>query len=179
MSPRFSLILISVLLMLGLPAAASASDPLLSGYAGPGGGEQVVLGAGMVGGGGGGTSGGGGSATATADESLRATTPAAAPAPAPSGTGKLAGTPGKRKNGSSAASQHQKMPKAAEAGSTSATSTAVAGAPPVVAYPSRAGAVSRLPISAGGVLALVAAIAVFVLAAMGLRRLISPQVSAG
>ena len=48
---------------------------------------------------------------------------------------------------------------------------APAGAPQAVAYPTRAGEVSGLPISAGGVLALVAAVALFVLAALGLRRL--------
>jgi hypothetical protein len=56
-------------------------------------------------------------------------------------------------------------------GSTTTTTTKTSvGAPQAVAYPTRAGEVSGLPISAGGLLALVAAVALFVLAALGLRR---------
>src|SRR3954466_12220381 len=64
-------LLLALLALLALPIPARAADPLLSGYAGPGSGEQVVLGGETVGGGGGGgTSGGAG---ATADQGLRAT----------------------------------------------------------------------------------------------------------
>jgi flagellar biogenesis protein FliO len=63
------------------------------------------------------------------------------------------------------------MPSAATSTKTTTNKATPAGAPHAVAYPTRAGAVSGLPISAGGVLALVAAIALFVLAALGLRRL--------
>jgi hypothetical protein len=161
MSPRSPLI--ALLILLSLPAASRASDPLLSGYGGPGGGEQVVLGGGTVGGGGG-TSGSGGGAVATGEESLRATTTSSAAAP--SAPAKLTNTPQKRKSPSSSASH----PRTMSNGSTTTAATS-AGAPQTVAYPTRAGAVSGLPISAGGIFALVAAIAVFLLAALGLRRL--------
>ncbi|HEV7494648.1 hypothetical protein [Baekduia sp.] len=151
------------MILLLFPAAGRASDPLLSGYAGPGGGEQVVLGGGMVGGGGG-TSGDG--AAATGDESLRATGGRdAASAAAPNTSGTLTDTPQRRKSSSSPASH----PKTMSSGST--TTNSLTGAPQTVAYPTRAGAVGGLPISAGGILALVAAIALFFLAAVGLRRL--------
>jgi hypothetical protein len=164
--------LIALLILLLLPAAGHAADPLLSGYAGPGGGEQVVLGGGTVGGGGGTSGGKGAAAAATGDESLRATgrrdvVSAAEPA-APSN---LTSTPRKRKNSSSAASQSKTMPSGSATPTTTTTTPAPAGAPQAVVYPTRTGAVSGLPISAGGVLALVAAIALFVLAALGLRRL--------
>src|SRR4051794_839801 len=65
--------LLTTLLLIALPAgAAHAGDPLLSGYAGPGSGEQVILGGATVGGKGGGGSGGTGGAAATARQSLRA-----------------------------------------------------------------------------------------------------------
>jgi hypothetical protein len=156
--------LIALLILLLLPAAGHASDPLLSGYAGPGGGEQVVLGGGPVGGGGGTSGGSGGGAAATGDESLRATAPSAT---APSASSKLTGTPQKRKSPSSSASHSKTMPN----GSTTTTATTPVGAPQAVAYATRTGEVSGLPISAGGILALVAAVALFVLAALGLRRL--------
>jgi hypothetical protein len=158
--------LIALLILLLFPAAGHAADPLLSGYAGPGGGEQVVLGGGTVGGGGG-TSGGSRAAATTADESLRA--PASSSAVAPGTPSKLTEKPQKRKTPLSAASQPKTMPSSATTATTN--KTAPAGAPQTVAYPTRAGAVSGLPISAGGVLALAAAIALFVLAALGLRRL--------
>ncbi len=161
MTPRSPLIALLILLL--FPAVGRASDPLLSGYAGPGSGEQVVLGGGMVGGGGG-TSGG--AAAATGDESLRATGGrGAASAAAPSTSGTLTATPQKRKSSSAAASH----PKTMSNGSTTTKSSI--GAPQIVAYPTRAGAVGGLPISAAGIFALVAAIALFFLAAVGLRRL--------
>jgi hypothetical protein len=158
--------LIALVILLAFPAAGHASDPLLSGYGGPGGGEQVMLGGGAVGGGGG-TSGGSGAPVATGDESLRATVPSSAAAPSTSN--KLTSTPQKRKSSSSSASHPKKtMPSGA---TQTTTTTTPAGAPQAVAYPTRTGEVSGLPISAGGLLALVAAVALFVLAALGLRRL--------
>ena len=161
--------LIALLLLLALPAASHAADPLLSGYAGPGGGEQVVLGGGTVGGGGG-TSGGSGGAAVTGVESLRKQAPSIAVAP---GTpSKLTEKPQKRKSVPSAASQPKTMPSSTTTSSKTTTNkTAPADVPQTVAYPTRAGAVSGLPISAAGVLGLVAAMALFTLAALGLRRL--------
>src|SRR4051794_19630057 len=71
---------ITVLLTLVAAPAALANDSLLSGYGGPGNGEQAVLGSQLVrsgGGGGGGGHGGGGNAATGAQPSLRATAPAA------------------------------------------------------------------------------------------------------
>jgi hypothetical protein len=158
--------LIALLILLAFPAAGHASNPLLSGYGGPGGGEQVMLGGGAVGGGGG-TSGGSGEAAAAGDESLRATSGrGAVSAAAPSASSTLTAAPQKRKRPSSSAAHAKTTPS----GSTT-TATTSAGVPQAVAYPTRAGEVSGLPISAGGILALVAAVALFVLAALGLRRL--------
>jgi hypothetical protein len=154
--------LIALLILLALPATGHASNPLLSGYGGPGGGEQVMLGGGTVGGGAS-TSGGSGQA---ADESLRATAPSSAAAPSASST--LTAAPQKRKSQSSSASHSKTM---SSGSTTTTTPTTSAGTPQAVAYPTRAGEVSGLPISAAGILALVAAIAIFVLAALGLRRL--------
>ena len=164
MTSRSSLIALLILLL--VPSVGHAADPLLSGYAGPGGGEQVVLGGGLVGGGGG-AGGGHGAAAATGDESLRA--PAPSNAVAPGAPSKLTDKPQKRKSASSAASQPKTMPSATTTETTAKATPA--GAPQPIAYPTRAGAVSGLPIAAGGVLALVASIALFVLAALGLRRL--------
>ena len=79
---RLALITLTLALAL-LPATAHASDPLLSGYAGPGGGEQVVLGGGTVGGGKGGGSSSSSSASGkpAADVPLKATATPAATAP--------------------------------------------------------------------------------------------------
>ena len=174
--------LIALVILLLVPATGHAADPLLSGYAGPGGGEQVVLGGGTVGGGGG-TSGG---ASASGDESLRATPSTTSSS---GSAGKLTSTPQRRKDSSSSSSDTKTMPSGSSSASTPSKSTAApapAGAPPVVAYPTRAGEVSGLPVSAAGVLLLVLAVALFVLAGLGLRRLCAgsddspprPQVSA-
>jgi hypothetical protein len=177
MSRRASLLLTLVaVLALPLPAARAA-DPLLSGYAGPGSGEQVVLGGATVGGGGGGTSGGAGT---TADQSLRATTSSSTSTASATET-------------STGASEHKSSskPKAGGTSSTSGAATATAtatprpGAPRVVPYPTRAGASSGLPLSAGAVLLGVAGLALLVLVGLGMRRLSSgpeepptaPQVS--
>jgi hypothetical protein len=79
------------LLLLAVPAAR-AEDPLLSGYAGPGGGDQAVLGSQLIGGagkgGGGGPSSGAGSAAGS--RSLQAAAPGSAAASG-SGSGSGAG----------------------------------------------------------------------------------------
>jgi hypothetical protein len=158
-----------ILLVLALPA--QAADPLLSGYAGPGSGEQVVLGSQTVGkGGGGGGPAGGAGAAASAD--LRATAPAATTSPSGAGA---AATPSsdhaakaKRKKPSSSSSK-QKMGSATSTSSTDAARQP--GVPRVVAYPTRAGAVSGFPVSLGDVLLAIAALALLALGVLGLRRL--------
>lgn len=165
-------LLVALLAVVAVPTPARAADPLLSGYAGPGSGEQVLLGGGEVGGGGGGDSSGG--AGATADQSLQAA------APGTSSAGTTSDTPStpKRKNSSSGTSSPASKQKhggsSTSSGSTSSSSTTAAqpaGAPRVVAYPSRAGEVGGLPFSFGqGVLAILG-LALLVLAGVGLRRL--------
>src|SRR5512147_3166846 len=67
---------LALLTVLLLVTGRAAADPLLSGYGGPGGGEQVVLGSTVVGG-----SGGSGGSSGSASASLRAApAPAASPA---------------------------------------------------------------------------------------------------
>jgi hypothetical protein len=178
-------LLLALVTVLALPAGARASDPLLSGYAGPGGGEQVVLGGTTVGsdktppsGGSGATSSAGGT-NATAEQSLKAAPTTSASGAASSSN--LSRKPQRKKSSSSASKQ-----KADDTSSTSATTTAPtaaipSGAPVVVAYPTRAGEVGGLPVSAVGVLLGVLGLAALVLAGLGLRRLSSasdPQVSA-
>jgi hypothetical protein len=194
---RFTLVLLTLAAVLALPLpAARASDPLLSGYAGPGSGEQVILGGGSVGGGNNG-SGASGASGATARRSLSAVTPTSSGAPsgAASPSPVSAGGPAPqhhRKNwpshSSSSAQKHNGGSSTSSSTSTSSTSTAApAGAPRVVAYPTRAGAVSGFPLSASAVLLGILALVLLALAFLGLRRLTSggpqepssmPQVSA-
>lgn len=174
MSHRPLAIFAALTLALTLPvASARASDPLLSGYGGPGGGEQVVL---------------GGSTVKSPKSSSGASAPAQDPATAPldasagassSGTSSGSASGGsaltrkpQRKKSSSSASQ----PKSdADEDTTQATTTtkpvALRGAPKVVAYPTRAGEVGGLPITAPGVLLLVLGVAAAALVGLGLRRL--------
>jgi hypothetical protein len=178
----------SALALCLLPAGAHASDPLLSGYAGPGGGEQVVLGGAAVGGGGGGGGDSGGSGAAV---SLRAvTTPApsagASPSSSPTTSSNITRKPERKKSSSSTSKTQTHAGTSANTTKTATTAT-LAGAPTVVAYPSRAGEVSGPPVSAAGVLLGVLGLAALVLAGLGLRRLsaapvrapTSPQVSGG
>jgi hypothetical protein len=185
-----------------LPAGARAGDPLLSGYAGPGSGEQVVLGGTVVGGGshggggGGGTNGGGGGASgatssgaatrqaqaAQATQSLQAPAQASTPAPTSTTHHQASAHHGESSRASSHLTPHPQRQTGAAATSqpsdapTSSSNQAAAasGAPTVVAYPTaRVGEVSGLPVSAGGLLLLVLGIAAAVLAGLGLRRMVS------
>ena len=111
----------------------------------------------------------GGASASSAEESLHA--PASSSAVAPAASSKLTEKPQQRKRPSSAASRPKKDAGPTTTAPKTTTKATPVGAPRAVAYPTRAGEVSGLPISAGGILALVAAIALFVLAALGLRRL--------
>jgi hypothetical protein len=173
-TPFVTALLVSAL---ALPAAAGAADPLLSGYAGPGDGEQVVLGATVVGGkGGGGSSGGGGTTAQPQDQSLRATTTAATPSTGDSGraTSTLTRKPQRKKSSSSSSQQKAHGGTTTHATTTSTAAAPLPGAPAVVAYPTRAGAVSGPPISVGGAVLLVLGLTALGLVALGLRRLIKP-----
>jgi hypothetical protein len=167
-----ALSLIFTVALVALPGVASASDPLLSGYGGPGGGEQAVLGAETLGGGSGGSgSGGTGSGTgaaATPNESLRATAPAVAQQAAPTTAAP------KRSN-----KPHREGAKKGSGGTASGTAKgaaatpAPAAAPAVVSYPSRSTEGGGSPLSGGAVLAVLLALAAVVLLGLGLRRLSS------
>jgi hypothetical protein len=166
----------ALVLALALPvASAQASDPLLSGYAGPGGGEQVVLGSDTAGSGSGSSSS---SSRADAPLKATATTPApAAAAASPSSSGTSSDTPAltsrpQRKKSSSSASQDTGDDPPTQTTTTQTTTTAApVGAPERVAYPTRAGEVSGLPVAPGGLLLVVLGVAAAVLVGLGLRRL--------
>jgi len=174
-----------VLVLLAAPLAAApgiaiAQDSLLSGYGGPGGGEQVILGSELLGGyggggGGGGGSGGGGTSGGSgpvAPAPLRAVVPAS-PAAAP-----LTAAP-ERPAKSTGPTARARRPRTASTGSAQARSTPAAapviaptplGAPVRVPYPTTDGA-SALPLSRDDVLALIGAALLLVLVAGGTRRL--------
>jgi hypothetical protein len=170
-----ALSLIFTVALVALPGVASASDPLLSGYGGPGGGEQAVLGAETLGGGSGGSggsgSGGNGSGTgaaATPNESLRATAPAVAQQAAPTTAAPKRSTKPHRdgaKKGSGGT--------VSETAKGAAATPAAAAAPAVVSYPSRSTEGGGSPLSGGAVLAVLLALAAVVLIGLGLRRLSS------
>jgi hypothetical protein len=169
-STRTLLATLGTLALLAVPA--HAADPLLSGYGGPGSGEQTLLGGGAVGGGSG--SSGSGSGTAAANQSLRASTPAgAATGTAGASSDTATGTTRKhpRKRSSSSASGTTMNGSTTSSASSSHAGSARPGAPRVVAYPSRAGEVGGLPLSLGQALLVVLGVALLVLAVLGLRRL--------
>lgn len=110
-----------------LAPGASASSTLLSGYGGPGEGNQAILGSTLVGGSGGGHSGsGGGGSAGTGSSAPQAASieaaPASRPTPRPSGARHGSGASGKR-------SQHRPAtanPRATGPAASSETSTRVA-----------------------------------------------------
>jgi hypothetical protein len=154
---------LSALLLLSLPVGARAADPLLSGYGGPGGGEQVVLGATLVGPpSGGGTAGG-------PPEGLRAAQSVGGPE-----LTRPAGSP------ASTGRRHRKSaPNAAGATPAEDPSARVPGAPAVRPYPTRAGDAGGLPLPVGDALIGALALVLLALAAIGLRRLAPPPSDAG
>jgi hypothetical protein len=166
----FGVALLTVLALLVLPATGRAADPLLSGYAGPGGGEQVVLGGAMVNPPGGGSGGSG---------TLRATsTPASAGTAAPAAGSSASGTPAA--TSSSAAGSHKASGTHAKATSgarapAAAPAAVATGAPPVVAYPtSGSTSAGGLAVPVGALLAALLGLAALILVGFGLRRLGRP-----
>lgn len=154
---------------LALPTLAHASDPLLSGYGSPGGGEQVVLGSKLLGNGGGG--GGGGGPTASAPETLQA---APRPTQTPSAPGASA------PEGAPAAPHGSTVTPGRSSGKTRraarpADSRALPGAPPVVAYPAAAHDAGGLPFSGTDLAVLLGAAALLLVLAAALRRLTVPD----
>jgi hypothetical protein len=172
--PRIALL--TSLILLVSPAGSFASDPLLSGYGGPGSGEQVVLGGSSVGGAPPASPSASGTA-AGAPQSLKAAGAAPTPASGKTTTGTLTRKPQRTPS----PSKHTTSVGSSSKGSSTAP---VIGAPAVVAYPTRAGAVGRLPISMAGILLLVLTGGALALTGLGLRHLASrsgrrpdPQVS--
>lgn len=172
MSPRRLPTIFALTLALALPtASAHAADPLLSGYGGPGAGEQVVLGGSTVGS----TKG----SSSTQDPGRASLKADATSAPAPSAPSASSGgsastltrTP-QRKKPSSSASPPKSDDERQDATNRPTTTTATPpGAPEVVAYPTRAGAVGGLPVSASAVLLIVLGVAAATFLGLGLRRL--------
>jgi hypothetical protein len=169
------------LLLLAVPPAR-AEDPLLSGYAGPGGGDQAVLGSQLIGGagkgGGGGPSSGAGSAAGS--RSLQAPPPAPAPSGAAasgsgSGSGASSGTSNGKADRTGRSGAKGSHGSARHPGSASRTPGASARRPaPAIAaptYPSaRASGAGALPFSGEDVLlALLGAGVVAAVAAATLR----------
>jgi hypothetical protein len=198
MSHRLATIL-ALSCALALPAAsAQAADPLLSGYAGPGGGEQVVLGSTTLkttnkASSASTSSGSSSSSQSGADASLKAPTSSSTTASKGSSgesngaSSTLTRKPQRKKSSSSSskdAGDDAKTTTTGSAGTTTTATTTLAGAPEVVAYPTRAGEVSGLPISAAGILLIVIGVAAATLLGLGLRRFSGsddrqdPQVSA-
>ena len=145
---------------------AGAEDPLLSGYAGPGGGDQAVLGSKLIGGAGGGgtSSGSGGSGRAAVARSLQAApaTPSSGGAPVASGT--PSSSSGSTRSGASEGKAPSKRsgskrsgPKSSSRRPAGSGSGAAHGRPAAAAltptYPAaRASEAGGLPFSGGDVL---------------------------
>lgn len=169
MIPRSLSILGALTLALALPvASAHAADPLLSGYGGPGAGEQVVLGGTTIDG------GKGSSSSASTQDPGSASLKADTTSPASSGAGVTTTLTRKpqRKNSSSSSSKDEDDASSPSAthGDTTTTAT-LPGAPEVVAYPTRADDVGGLPVSAAAVLLIVLGVAAATFLGLGLRRL--------
>lgn len=187
---RLGVASLTIVLALPFASAAQASDPLLSGYAGPGGGEQVVLGSTTVKSTKSASSSGASQDPATAPlkaEATPAATSSTGAGNAGSATSTLTRKPQRKKSSSSTSKDmgngHDTTTTTATSGSSTTTAT-LPGAPEVVAYPTRAGEVGGLPVSAAGMLLIVLGVAAATLLGLGLRRISGsddpsdPQVSA-
>ncbi|PTL58488.1 hypothetical protein [Paraconexibacter algicola] len=190
--PRSRILLAAVAALALTPTAAQAKGSLLSGYGGPGGGEQVILGSQLLGGpgGSGSTASGSGSGTGArpaAPAPLRAAAPApsAAPtaaAPAPGATAPATrgddprpGTRGSQRRGSGDGARTDRDGAAsapAAAGGDTATVAAdrAPGAPVRTAYPS-GDAASTLPLDRRDLLLLLGTALLLGLLVLGLRPL--------
>lgn len=160
------ILLVAVVTALGAPSGALA-DPLLSGYGGPGGGEQVLLGSKLTGGGGGGSGSSG-----PAARPLRA---GPLPTAGSTGGGTLQPGAGGGGAGSKAGSGGAGKGGGGHRGSGGSNRSAGGdqrppGAPPVVPYPAGTQGVSGLPLSGGDLGIGAAALAVLVLLVVALRR---------
>lgn len=161
--------IITALAALAVPAVSSASDPILSGYGGPGNAEQAVLGAQLADPPSSGPGSGG--AGATADDSLRASSSTSASSSSSSRRGSSGTTTTKRSSSSSTSSS--------ATSSQSSPGSGPAATPATVAYPTREGGTGGLPLDGPDLgLALLAFVAL-VLGGLGLRRLAAATASDG
>jgi hypothetical protein len=157
-------VLLSVLVLPGA-ALAAGDDPLLSGYGGPGSGDQAVLGGGVVGGGGSGGSGSSSSlraAPSVAATAAPATAPSAAATPAAPTTG---GSSGKHTNNAKPHRTHPSTPAPEQHPSTG--SGTVTKRPALATTPTRVdrSSAGAFPLSTSDLLlALVVALALAALA---------------
>ena len=165
--------------VLWLPGNAHASDPLLTGYGGPGGGEQVVLGSQLSGG------HGDASSAATSSRTLRAAAPArtvvlpagaSTVAPVVSVAPRASHPASGHGSGKAAAPHHRAARTPSPAPAATVVPTAV---PEPIAYPARAGDAGALPLSGGDAIIVLLAFCALVLTALGLRRLSASPSSDG
>jgi hypothetical protein len=172
-------VLPSLVLIAVSPASALAGDPLLSGYGGPGGGEQAVLGDKLLPP----SKGGGGSlqaqpaTTGTGAAPTQLTTRPAAPATSGTGPASSGGSSRSGARGTGGASDRARRDANGSdaAGRKAGSSQAPLGAatPEIVTYPSSARGSGGLPLSGGDVAIGLLGALVLALVALGLRRLVS------
>lgn len=168
-------LVLAVAVLLALPATSFAGDPLLSGYGGPGGGQQALLGGHLLARPGSGSGGGSGSAGG----SLRAAAPAtpapssgatsaapASPAASSSAPQATAPTAHRRPRASRKAPRHAPHRHAKAHGGAADAAPATVVTPRRVAYPTRADDAGGFPLGAGELL--VGALALLAIVSMGL-----------
>jgi hypothetical protein len=170
-------VLCVAVLMAILPGAASAADPLLSGYGGPGRGEQAVLGDHYLPA----PKGGSGSLHARPAATPAATgTRVAAPArPVPAGSGAGDAKPGADSSASSGSRgggtpPKEKQKEKARRGARSAGRATALELQPV-AYPSSARGAGGIPLSRADTVLVVLGLVVLTFLALALRRLASGE----
>jgi hypothetical protein len=153
-------------LLLSIPAVSQASDPLLSGYGGPGGDQQTVLGSKLIGTSGGPPSSGAGASTPAANQSLVIVTP--------STTAASAGSPASWHGGTAARltsppqARLTSTPQRVSSHAATGKPVAVTAAP--IAYPSRDASAGGLPLSSGELALVLLGLTTLLLMGMGLRR---------
>lgn len=183
----------AVLAFFALAAPALADDPLLSGYSGPGGMDQSLIGGGLIGGGSSG-SGGSGSGARRGSGSLRApAAPVAQPAPGAEGSladvsaaprvrrtpTAVAGAPARATRTAPAPAGTPTRSSGAAAGSPSSaepSARAAAGAPAAVSRAATADGGSAFPVSLQDLLLVLLGGGVLLAVARATARLRGPAV---
>jgi hypothetical protein len=170
-----TLLTLSIAALLMAPTPALAGDSLLSGYGGPGGGEQVILGAKLLPGGGGGKGGGTGAlrASGATPPAISAPLPSGGPA---SGLEQLAAAPARPAH--SAPARHT-----TQATTPAGSPSPAAPARPLTAQPVRTRTIASgdagSPLSGGALLLVALAAAALGLTAAGTRRLVTRSGTSG